>query len=280
MASIIGIHGVGNQFKGEAMLRAEWLPAIKDGIARTGQRLTSDEDFDCVFYGDVFRPVGKAAVDPPFDASDLNGEWEQALLEMWWHEAARIDPAVRRLEDKTKFSTPNFFQRALDALSQSSFFAGLAERALIYDLKQVSRYFNEPEIRQACRARIERAINQDTEVVIAHSLGSVIAYETLCLHPDSPVRTFVTIGSPLGITNLIFEKLNPRPRNRLGVWPGQVKSWVNIADEGDVVALVKQLATRFGQQVKDHIVNNGAKAHDALRYLTSKELGEAIVSKP
>jgi hypothetical protein len=92
------------------------------------------------------------------------------------------------------------------------------------------------------------------------------------------LHTFVTIGSPLGISNLIFEKLHPSPRGGVGAWPQGIARWINIADRGDVVALVKQLGSRFGSRVTDSLIDNGAKAHDATRYLTSKELGDAVAS--
>ena len=278
MARIVGVHGIGKQFKGENTVRAEWLPALKDGLARVGHQLASDNDFACAFYGNLFRPVGKAAIDPPFDASDIGDDWERELLAQWWEEAARVDPAVRGPEAGTKLSTPNTVQRALDALSQSRFFVGLAERAMIYDLKQVYRYLHEPDVRSEARASIGRAIGPETTMMIAHSLGSVVAYEALCAHPEWPVRLLITIGSPLGISNLIFDKLDPSPKNRVGAWPRGIAQWINIADKGDIVALVKQLGTRFGPSVSDHIVNNGAEAHDATRYLTSQELGDAAAS--
>ena len=278
MAKVVGVHGVGHQFAGENMLRSTWLPALEDGLARAGCRLASDDDFACAFYGNLFRPAGKAAGDPPFDASDVTVQWERELLELWWREAGRTDPAVRGPDARTKLGMPNIVQRALDALSQSSFFAGLAERALIFDLKQVRRYLDEPEIRRAACASVERTVGTDTTVIVAHSLGSVVAYEALCSHPEWPVRTLVTIGSPLGISNLVFDKLQPGPEAGLGVWPQGIDQWFNIADRGDVVALVKQLASRFGSRITDRLIDNGAKAHDVVRYLTSRELGDAVAS--
>jgi hypothetical protein len=278
VARIVGVHGVGHQFAGENSLRSQWLPALKDGLARVDRRLASDEDFACAFYGNLFRPTGKAAVDPPFDALDVDKDEERELLELWWREAARVDPAVSGPDARTKIRTPNIAQRALNALSQSRFFAGLAERALVSDLKQVRRFLDEPEVRRAACASIERAITSDTTVIIAHSLGSVVAYEALCANPSWPVRTFVTMGSPLGISNLIFEKLQPCPKGCEGIWPQGIVRWFNIADKGDVVALVKQLGMRFGPHVVDRLIDNGAKAHDATRYLTSKEFGDAVAS--
>lgn len=278
MARIVGVHGVGHQYTGENKLRSQWLPALKDGLALAGQPLASDEDFACACYGHLFRPLGKAAMDPPLDASDVTDDWERELLDAWWREAGRTDKTVNGPDAQTKARTPSSVQRALDALSQSEFFAGLAERALILDLKQVRRYLHEPNVRSAACESIEKAITSDTKVIVAHSLGSIVAYEALCAHPKWPVRTLVTIGSPLGITNLIFEKLQPTPNGGVGEWPRGIERWFNIADNGDIVALVKQLSGRFGSNVSDRLVYNGSKAHDATRYLTSKELGDAVAA--
>jgi len=278
MAKIVGVHGVGHQYKGENTICAEWLPALNDGLARGGHPLVSAGNFVCAFYGSLFRSAGKAAMDPPFDVSDVGDEWEREMLDLWWREAAHVNPAVPRPDACTKVSVPSIVQRALDALSQSPFFAGLAERALIYDLKQVHRYLNEPEIRRGARASIQQVIGPDTRVVVGHSLGSIVAYEALCAHPEWPVSVFVTLGSPLGIRNLIFDALDPAPVHGSGVWPAGIKQWVNIADSGDVVALVKELGSCFGPRVTDHLVDNGAEAHDATRYLTTRELGDAVAA--
>jgi hypothetical protein len=85
------------------------------------------------------------------------------------------------------------------------------------------------------------------------------------------VTTFVTLGSPLGIPNLVFDRLEPEP----GRWPN-VGTWKNIADRSDVVALVKELRPLFGVNVTDISVHNGAKAHDMRPYLTARETGKAI----
>ena len=63
--------------------------------------------------------------------------------------AAACDPQVPGPDAATKGRTPAAVQRALNALARSRFFAGLAERALIGDLKQVHRYLVEAGIRSA-----------------------------------------------------------------------------------------------------------------------------------
>lgn len=94
MAIIVAVHGVGNQFEGEHSLKSEWLPALKDGLARVDRALNRDEDLTCAFYGDLFRPTGKSAFLPPLDAIDITDPLENEILDSWWQEAARIDPQV------------------------------------------------------------------------------------------------------------------------------------------------------------------------------------------
>ena len=277
MARIVAVHGVANQYTGEHQLRRDWLPALQDGLARAGAEGVAEADFTCAFYGDLFRPGGKA-LGPFYDASDLDDAWEQALLLAWWKEAARLDPMVAGPDSGGKGIGLSVVQSALDGLSQSSFFAGLAETALIGDLKQVRRYLREPELRAAARQRVLVALGPDTRVVIGHSLGSVVAYEALCAAPQQPARTFITIGSPLGIRQLIFDRLDPAPSGGLGRWPEGLSRWVNIAAADDIVALEKNLSSRFGAGVIDQRVDNGARAHDAKRYLCTREVGDAVAS--
>ena len=281
MPSVVGVHGIAQQFKGPNVLRTEWLPALRDGLWLAGVNFRQDDDLMCAFYGDLFRQPGTKTVGiPHYDTNDVTDDWEKELLDAWWREAAAVvEKGVPSPEAETKaIRTPRFVQRALNALSGSRFFAGIAERALIFDLKQVRSYLHDQAIRQAVRERVEQAVDPETRVMVGHSLGSVVAYEVLCAHPEWPVRTLVTLGSPLGIRNLIFDLLEPAPQTGIGAWPGSVQRWINIADGGDVVALVKDLRPSFGVNVENHLIYNGATAHDILPYLTAKETGGAIAT--
>ncbi|MFF5499519.1 hypothetical protein [Streptomyces aquilus] len=279
MARVVCIHGIGQQHQGERELHRSWHPALADGLARAGATSPpAENDVHCVFYGDLFRPAGRtlAVTDPPLDAADIEEGFETELLFALWTEAARTDPGVVPPDAHTLVRTPRAVQRALDALGQSRFFASLAVRALILDLKQVRSYLYDPEVRAAVQARVEAVVTDRTQVVVGHSLGSVVAYEALCAHPEWPVRTLLTVGSPLGIRRLVFDRLRTGPQGKPGDWPGSVTSWTNLADEGDVVALVKDLRPLFGQDVRCLLVHNGSRAHDATRYLNTAEAGRAI----
>jgi hypothetical protein len=279
MARIVCVHGVGKQMLGEQSLLRDWWPALADGLTRADAEVVPVGDVAMAFYGDLFRPQGEllAIGDPFYRAEDVEPGLEQALLLAWWHEAAAVDDGVAPPDGDTLVRVPGSVQAALRQLARSKFFAGVALRALVFDLKQVSRYLQEPDLRRAARARVTALIGPDTRVMVAHSLGSVVAYETLCAVPGHPVRALVTLGSPLGIRNLVFDRLDPAPVGGRGQWPGSAGLvWTNVTDGGDVVALDKDFRGRFGDRVCTALVHNGAHAHDATSYLTDKLTGVAI----
>lgn len=281
MPTVVAVHGVAQQNKGPEVLATEWGPALRDGVRQSGIIL-DEGDLACAFYGSVYRPAGqvRAVGGPHYRPSDLSEDEEELLL-LFWQEAARVEPErVPSPEASIRAATPGSVQMALRVLARSRFFAGLAERAFIGALKQVRLYLKDPTIRAAAREAVDAAVNEDTRVLVAHSLGTVVTYEALHQYGATPrwanVRTLVTLGSPLGIPNLIFHALDPAPDDGRGTWPGQIEHWTNISDDGDVVALVKKLGPLFGDNIVDIRVVNGATAHDVMPYLTATETGKAI----
>lgn len=287
----IGIHGIGQTFEGSETLRAEWLPALNSGLKESGASLLKDEEFSVVSYGSLFRPSGKRAAGvPQLGARDVEAGWEEALLTAWWRAAAELSKkskggmradspeehsGIQGPDFEGRAQTPAAVQRALRQLAKSKFFRGVGpERVLIFGLKQVRRFLHDKQLKQAVLTRVANEISSHTRIVIGHSLGSIVAYEALCAHSEWKVHTLVTLGSPLGIPNLIFDELTPKPKDGRGAWPN-VKKWINIADSGDIVALEKKLAPRFGPVI-DKLIYNGWKSHDAKRYLTTVDVGEAV----
>lgn len=296
VARVVGVHGMGQQVQGEDRLRSVWWPALSDGLRRAGaEGLVPESDLAMGFYGDVFRPAGQmlSTDTPPYTARDVEDGFEQELLLEWWREAARTDPAVVAPDaTNTLVATPRTAQAALRALSGSKFFANVALRRMVADLKQVRAYLTDQEVRERVRERVMAQVGPETRVVVAHSLGSVVAYEALCALPGHGVRALVTIGSPLGIRNLIFDRLQPAPAEtrgprtgllpggrvvKTGVWPGgEDLAWTNLAGTGDTVALVKDLRLLFGERLRSGVLENGMHAHDATSYLTDALCGKAI----
>lgn len=289
MTVIVGVHGIGQQLKGERILHREWCASLLDGLTRAGMESPQETLLTCAFYGDLFRQPGSKSTSElePFEASDVEKGLEQELLLAMWEAAAGSHREVQGPAAETK-GLKRFGQRVIqDALSELAgidFFAKVADRAMatmiepwiITNLKQFRAYLLDADMKQKIRARVEKAVDDDTRVLIGHSLGSIVAYECLCAHSNWPITTFVTLGSPLGIPHVIFDRLDPRPTDGVGAWPGSVKYWYNIADVTDIVALVKQLRAHFDRRIIDESVNNGTTAHDVSPYLAAEETGRAI----
>jgi hypothetical protein len=275
MARIVAVHGIGQQLEGPEMQAERWRAPLADGVRLSGGPTVVPADVVVAFYGDLFRRSGgKSSRETEWTVADVEDDFERQLLIEWAEEAARLE----RGELTSKVRTPGGVQWGLAVLSRSRFFAGLADRVVIWNLKQVRSYFTDAGIRSAARARVEDAVGPDTRVLVGHSLGSVIAYEALLAHPDWPVRALVTLGSPLGIRRLVFDRLEPPPNAGRGKWPEGIVAWTNVADKGDVVALAKRLAPLFDDRIQDVSVDNEAEAHDVRPYLTARETGAAIAA--
>ncbi|TDB84296.1 hypothetical protein E1264_25170 [Actinomadura sp. KC216] len=274
------VHGIGKQLDGSVTLHSRLFPALRQGLQFAGRDVAPD-DVTVASYGRLFRPEAEVlGPEAYFDANDVEEGYEQELLSVLWERAGEVDDRVVPPGEETLFRSPAWVQKALYALTMSRFWSGVGERAFIGDLKQVRRYFTDDAVRAAAQAEVAAAVTPRTRVIVAHSLGSVVAYEALCANPDWPVTTLVTLGSPLGLRHLVLDRLRPAPKDEDGAvrahWPGGVGSWTNIADAGDLVAVVEDIRPFFGDRVGQIRVHNGSRAHDMRAYLTDAATGRAI----
>lgn len=102
---------------------------------------------------------------------------------------------------------------------------------------QWSRILARTEVANAIAA----ANRHGRTVVIAHSLGSVVTYETLHAYPQLHVAHLITLGSPLALPHAVFDRLLPAPRPR-GAGLANTGRWTNIADVGDLVAVPREVS--------------------------------------
>jgi hypothetical protein len=174
-------------------------------------------------------------------------------------------------------------QVMIERLLRSRTFSGLIpERAFVGNLKQVLLFLTDTTVKNRVLDRLHDDVGDDARALVAHSLGSVVAYEYLCEYKPKHVELLMTVGSPLGIRNLVFDRLTPLPSPDGGEWPGEVTKWVNIADRNDVVALRKDLNPLFPppggtQPIEDRLVDVGGFTHHKIRpYLNAEESGAAL----
>jgi pimeloyl-ACP methyl ester carboxylesterase len=242
MARLVLVHGAFNELWGPHELQARWLPAVRDGLWHHGVTV-ADADVAVCFYGDLFRR------DPE---SDVAGAFEQSR--------AGVAEALSNLAGS----------ELAEALGQA---ANAAAFDRTIDILTVMA--TQPDLRERVAERIEAVVGDDTRAVVAHSLGTLVAYRALCRRPQWRVHTLVTLGSPLGAP-MVFDSLDPAPEGGVGAWPGSTEHWVNVAAVGDKAAVVARLAERFGPRVEDHLVDNGHRAHDPEPYLNARVTGAAI----
>lgn len=134
---------------------------------------------------------------------------------------------------------------------------------------EVAAYLTDAAKREKSRKAVAEVIRRNRpKVVIAHSLGSVVTYEALWANPDLKVDLLITLGSPLGMRNVVFERLLPAPVNGRGERPRGVGRWVNIADKDDIAAIPPALAASFtGVDVEELVNLDWIDFHTAEKYL-------------
>jgi hypothetical protein len=99
--------------------------------------------------------------------------------------------------------------------------------------RDVYQYLRNPVIRGRIEQGVRKAIGTAPTVVVAHSLGSVVAYNLLRREGTInrwQVPLFATLGCPLGVT-AIRQALTPNSH------PACVGQWFNAMDSRDIVAL-------------------------------------------
>lgn len=275
MDRVVCIHGIAQELKSSDSLLAEWAPSLCGGVSNAGGRLDPAE-VHMAFYGGLFRPPGsKGATDiPNYKPGDVDHPLEIALVGDIYDALDEPGPSSSGAKAGAAQRTVGHM---LQAIASTPYFGHATQRVVIWFIKQVRRYVTEPNIRGAAQQSLIDCIGTETRIVVAHSLGSVVAYETLCARPDFPVRTLITLGSPLG-TPALLSRFVPPVRLGSAQWPAGLERWFNIADAADIVALRKELRPLYGDLVLDQVVHNGATMHNVLPYLTAPQTGRAILS--
>jgi len=243
MAPIVLVHGAFNELWGPNELKARWLPAVRDGLWHHGVDLDGT-DVEVCFYGDLFRRHP--------------GSFEDRQLEK---SRAGVAEALTDLQGGD----------AIAALGQAA-----SEATFERTVDMVTVMVTEPDLRDRLRARIESVVADDARVLVAHSFGTVLSYTALSNNPEWPIRTFVTLGSPLAAP-MLFDSLEPKPVDGHGAWPGSVERWVNVRALQDKAAAVS-LVEKFGPRVEERMIDNGHRPHAPEPYLNAWATGAAIAA--
>ncbi len=131
---------------------------------------------------------------------------------------------------------------------------GLATDEIEVHMRDYFRYVrNHRGIAQAARDKLKAALvdaaSSDRRVLLlAHSMGSVIAWDALWQMTRDGVAAsvdqFVTIGSPLG-QKIVQRHLLGREESEEGRYPDGINHWINIAAIGELTAIDRHLRNDF-----------------------------------
>ncbi|MFE5757504.1 alpha/beta fold hydrolase [Streptomyces massasporeus] len=158
-------------------------------------------------------------------------------------------------------------------------------RIMAGHLAQVTRYLARAELDdgrtldERIRDRVLSFLNEDRPtVVIAHSLGSVVALEALH-HHRGPIPLLVTVGSPIGMRTVVHPRLRPQPP----ATPECVRRWLNYWDRDDIIAprpcLERDMLpnTVGCLPASDRVDSDGIWVHTATKYLAQASVAGPIV---
>ncbi|WP_437075663.1 serine peptidase [Streptomyces sp. enrichment culture] len=273
--SVVAVHGVGNSFGVDVSGdKKEELRAVRSGVwtrhLAAGLGVAAEHlDVDFAYYADKLLPgiaeQGAGLLD------NLEDPLEQDMLTAWSTQlGVPADVAQGHL------TVP---LRQISAWVAARF--DLAEGPLRVFVRlffrEVAAYLRAHDAPPRLAAREEvaaRIARRQPRIVMAHSLGSVVAYEALHAHPELRPELFITLGSPLALPRAVFHRLCPTPqgapRQLYGQRPPGVGRWVNIADPGDPVAVPTRLSRCFEGIALDHTAPIAPfDFHQAKNYLRS-----------
>ena len=305
MAAIVLVHGIDQQQKSADRLEVEWLPDLAGGVRVAGfpelsDRLWRDRaslkgiEARMAFYGNLFLVPGQQGDDPGELSTDEELFADQLALE-WLERAAHQASKprtkaiasqelayVRHEIGREEAGIGEVMRMAIRSVGRVPWFApygmAFAKRFVAKALAQVTRYLSNEDIRSAALKSVLDLIDTDTQVVIGHSLGSVVAFEAVHESKHS-IPLLITLGSPLGLHTVIYHKLIPQPPK----FPRRVQWWVNVADRDDFIAAEPDLTEMFSSGIPEdsifeggHTVDNGAEPHRGSFYLSKVQVGRPV----
>lgn len=229
---IVGVHGVGNYRVGHS-------PESASAGLSTVWSKAMGRDVHVAYYADTLRHPGQQS------ATDSIEDVDGAAVFDWVGLLNAPEPVAQG-----RIAAP--IRGAADWVAKNFGFDQAATRAFVrLFFRELPAYLNTEPWRMAARERVAETLRQQQpRVLVAHSLGSVVTYETLWANPDIRIPTLVTVGSPLAMPSVVFERLTPAPSaasdgQLVGMRPPNVGKWCNLADHGDVIAIPRPITDYF-----------------------------------
>lgn len=287
LPTVVYVHGIGNK-PAPAILKVQWDRALfgTDMGARTRMSYWAD-----LRYPQPLPPALGEAIQAT--ALDVHAERPFASTVDILRELAPQGPEaatfarrmLARVEEHNRRTASGTHAEAYNARVLPSFLQRPVTEWLTRNfIKDCAAYFYDADQKRAIQQRLREILIPQPQpyIVIAHSLGSVIAYDVLrTLDGALELALLLTIGSPLGIAEVQQNIVKPLR------FPGATRKWENFFDRLDPVALEQELHGDFpgssgGKVVDSPVVNRdtlsltGFNPHSGTGYLQTQEVRHAV----
>lgn len=253
MRNLILIHGRSQQNKDCEALKVEWLDALQAGLAAAGVSLViPDELVAFPYYGDTLAALtddinAKApdvVIAGPGDADAAERAFTGKVLLDMVQQAGISDEQIRVESGQVAIEAgPLNWPWVLAALRALEKIKGVGALNISLFTHDVWVYLKNLGVQRIIDNGVQEAFKPGQEtVVVAHSLGTVVAYNLLARQAAAKgwsIPTLITVGCPLGI-GTITDLLRPITH------PDRVGEWYNAYDKDDTVALNPLDAQHFG----------------------------------
>lgn len=141
----------------------------------------------------------------------------------------------------------------------------IASERVELHLRDLRRYVRDDNgiaehTRQMLKMRLRAAAEAKQPILlIAHSMGSVIAYDSLWQMSREKsehvvIDRFLTMGSPLG-QNYMQKRIHGHAESGLQRYPSNISRWTNLSAVGDLTAVNPVLGNEFGEMVAAGLVD-------------------------
>ena len=296
--TIVYVHGIGNK-PIESVLKCQWDHALFGFDAGARTRLA-------YWVNREYYPAPTAATCGSGDTTDIEEGPTGRALTVAAHlagtsledEAAALtsDPArqealveIARRVDAERIGADPVGRRATGVQGYilplpPAFRSWITRKLTRAFMRDVHDYLFVPQRRELMRRSVLERIEPGGGpfVVIGHSQGSIIAFDVLSgLDPDKyDVPLFVTVGSPLGITEVQDQLKTIVGRRRLTV-PRCVARWLNVCDPSDPVSADETLRDDYlGGSVLEDVKalnpDSPAHPHSGSGYLRMEAVRRAV----
>lgn len=278
--ALVFLHGRSQQGHAPEALRDAWTDGLNQGLDRLGYAAIDAADVFFPYYGDrlaeVLRTQETLGADAPeaiAPASDSARELYGRLLDRAARQAGMPDAEAPQPDEGLGLTggIVRLTRRPLDWLAQHS---GLDRLVIASAFRDVALYLDEQRIRDDVLACVRETVPATGGIVlVAHSLGTVVAMDLLTARTD--VTDLVTVGSPLGMDTVYDRLLTGGPH-----CPQRVSSWANAWAPADAVAIGCPLRDQWTGVTGEFSVDNPRDAaHDIDKYLAHPEVAGAIAER-